>query len=65
MGVDPFRLHDLRVVFASILARRRVAPKTAQRLLGHEKFQTTMDIYAQFTDDDDIGAEELLEGFGM
>jgi len=43
-GVEPFRLHDQRAVFASILARRQIPPKTLQRLLGHEDFSTTMDI---------------------
>jgi len=64
-NVEPFTLHHHRQVFASIMARRHIPPKTLQRLLGHETFATTMDVYTRFTDDDSKGVEEPLVGFGQ
>ena len=61
---DHFTLHQHRQVFASIMARRCIPPITLQRLLCHEDFSTTMNVYAKFSDDDSKGVVPLLVGFG-
>lgn len=43
--------HQLRHSYALILFRAGVDPKTAQGLLGHANFQTTMNIYTDFSKD--------------
>lgn len=45
-----FKGHQLRHAFAKILHESNVDPKTAQRLLRHANFQTTMDIYTDFSE---------------
>lgn len=48
-GVPSASPHVLRHTYATKLAERGVHPKAAQRLLGHARFQTTMDIYTDVT----------------
>ena len=43
--------HQLRHSYALILFKAGVDPKTAQGLLGHANFQTTMNIYTDFSKD--------------
>jgi len=54
------RFHDLRVVFASILAKRNLPPKIAQRLMGHANISMTLDLYARFSRDDEPILDECL-----
>ncbi len=50
-GVDGVTPHGLRKTFCSLLARKGVHPKAAQRLLGHSSVSLTMDIYTEVEDD--------------
>ena len=43
-GFENVRLYDLRHTAATVLARE-LTPKQVQAFLGHEDFQTTMNIY--------------------
>ena len=53
-----FNGHQLRHAYAKLLYRAGVDPKTAQALLGHSNFQTTMNIYTEFD-------EEMTKKGGM
>lgn len=46
-----FNGHQLRHAYAKLLYRAGVDPKTAQSLLGHADFQTTMNIYTDFDEE--------------
>jgi integrase len=63
-GLPVCRFHDLRVYFASVLARRNVPPKMAQRLMGHSNISMTLDLYARFSREDEAEVIERLKGFG-
>ena len=56
-GVTP---HGLRKTFCSLLARKGVHPKAAQRLMGHADMRMTMDIYTHVEDDQLRSAVDLL-----
>lgn len=43
--------HTFRHTFATRYIEAGVQPKTVQKLLGHSKLQTTMDLYCHVTDD--------------
>lgn len=45
-GVDPYRFHDLRHHYASVLITGGENPKVVQRRLGHKHVMTTLRIYA-------------------
>lgn len=45
LGFDYINLHDLRHSFISELARRKIDPKTLQKIAGHSSISTTLDIY--------------------
>lgn len=49
-GTPSVSPHVLRHTYATKLAERGVHPKAAQKLLGHARFQTTMDVYTDVTD---------------
>lgn len=53
--------HQIRHTYASILYQAGVDPKSAQRILGHANFQTTMDIYTHLSDQHIRDALEKLE----
>jgi len=46
LGLDGFRLHDLRHTHASILLRAGVHPKIVQERLGHSSISMTLDTYS-------------------
>lgn len=52
LGFDGWTIHEMRHSFASEMAKR-VQPKVLQEWLGHESFNTTMDIYVH------VGMEEM------
>lgn len=45
LGFPNLTIHELRHSFLSEMARRKVDPKVLQKLAGHAKYSTTMDIY--------------------
>lgn len=45
LGFPDLTIHELRHSFLSEMARRKVDPKVLQKLAGHAKYSTTMDIY--------------------
>jgi len=45
-NVGPFRLHDLRHAFASIVLKAGTNVKEVQGLLGHSSAKLTLDTYA-------------------
>lgn len=46
-----FRGHQLRHAYAKLLYKSGVDPKTAQKLLRHADFSTTMNIYTEFANE--------------
>lgn len=61
VGLDDFRLHDLRHSAASFLLAEGVKIKRVQAILGHGTASTTMNIYAHLLDDDDDDALDRLQ----
>lgn len=57
-------VHALRYTFATRLVISGVDVKTAQKLLGHSDVQTTLKIYAQFSDTSAKKAIDNLDLFG-
>lgn len=55
--------HQLRHAYATILWESGVDVKTAQHLLGHASFSTTMDIYTHWQERAVLGAREKLDGY--
>ena len=63
------RFHDLRHSYATWLVDDGVPPNMVQRVMGHERSSTTLDLYTRRTDnsdrilraldDEDEGGEEL------
>ncbi|GAA4860648.1 hypothetical protein GCM10023403_26310 [Pseudonocardia benzenivorans] len=47
------RFHDLRHSYATWLVDDGVPPNMVQRVLGHERSSTTLDLYTRRTDDGD------------
>ena len=45
-----FDRHSIRHTYATVLYESGIDPKSAQKLLGHASFQTTMDIYTHLSD---------------
>ncbi len=62
-----FNGHQLRHAYAKLLYKAGLDPKTMQRLLRHANFQTTMDIYTDFsnemTDKSVTAVNEYLTNF--
>ncbi len=54
-----FNGHQLRHAYAKLLYRAGVDPKTAQGLLGHADFKTTMNIYTEF--DNEITQNKVIK----
>ena len=55
--------HILRHSFATRLCESGVSVKTAQSILGHANFSTTMDIYVTVTEEMRNKGAELLEEY--
>ena len=53
--------HQIRHTYATILYEHGIDPKTAQLILGHANFSTTMDIYTHLSQDHIKSALEKLE----
>ena len=47
------RFHDLRHSYATWLVDDGVPPNMVQRVMGHERSSTTLDLYTRRTDDSD------------
>ena len=58
-----FNGHQLRHAYAKLLYKAGVDPKTAQALLGHSDFQTTMNIYTDFDEEMNKSGGQLLNNF--
>ena len=58
-----FTQYQLRHAYAFILYRANIDPKTAQYLLGHADFSTTMNIYTQFSKEKNMEAADILNSF--
>ena len=54
-------LHQIRHGYATALFEAGVDPKTAQKLLGHAKLSTTMDIYTHVYGDAIAAAAEKMK----
>lgn len=54
--------HQIRHTYASMLYEAGIDPKSAQKILGHANFQTTMDIYTHLSDQHIKDALEKLNG---
>ena len=63
--IPDFTCHILRHTFATRLCERGVNIKVIQALMGHEDFQTTMNIYVNVTKTSALGVDimNLLDGF--
>ena len=60
MGItEKFTPHSLRHTFATRCAEAGVKPNVLQKLLGHERISTTMDLYVHTMED------ELFSGIAM
>lgn len=59
-GFENVRLHDLRHTAATVLARE-LTPKQVQAFLGHEDFQTTMNIYTHIETQDKINTSRAMD----
>lgn len=54
--------HALRHAQASLLVAGGVDPKTVQERLGHERITTTLEIYADAEEENDVKAAEYIDG---
>lgn len=59
VGVDDFRIHDLRHTFAAWCVQKGIPIKTVQELLRHEDLKSTM-IYAHLSPDNIRDASDLM-----
>ena len=65
LTLPPLSCHWLRHTFATRSCEADVSPKSLQQILGHADYQTSMDIYAEPTDDlGKTGIIRLNERFG-
>lgn len=60
LGMERLTPHTLRHAYSSFLASKRVNPKVIAKLMGHEKIQTTFDIYVEGYEDDMREAANLF-----
>ncbi|MBQ8836954.1 MAG: site-specific integrase [Clostridia bacterium] len=58
----PFKFHNLRHTFATVLAESGVSPKYVQETLGHAKLEFTLRYYTHITEKMGSAAKEALEG---
>jgi len=54
------RLHDLRGSYTDLLLANRLSGKFAQNQLGHAKWETTYNVYAQNNKDTIIAAQDVI-----
>lgn len=60
-GVKQIRLHDLRHSHASLFIELGFTPLLVSERLGHEKIQTTLDIYSHLYPNKDIVVVKKLD----
>ena len=58
----PFKFHNLRHTFATVLAESGISPKYVQETLGHAKLEFTLRYYTHITEKMGSAAKEALEG---
>ena len=58
-----FSVHILRHTYATRCIQAGMKPKTVQTLLGHSKYDTTMDMYVDTTEDDIFDEVKLLSNY--
>ena len=63
-GVKQIRIHDLRGSHASLLGQLRFTPKEVADRLGHEKIETTLNIYSHVFPDTKEEIARRLEELG-
>lgn len=61
LGFGDITLHGLRHSYITELARRKVEPKVLQKIAGHAKYSTTMDIYAHVDMEDKRAALDVVD----
>ena len=61
LGFDGYTIHEMRHSFLSEMARRKVDPKVLQKLAGHAKYSTTMDIYTHVDMEDKREAMKKMD----
>lgn len=61
LGFPSLTIHELRHSFLSEMARRKVDPKVLQKLAGHAKYSTTMDIYTHVDMEDKREAMKKMD----
>ena len=61
LGFPNLTIHELRHSFLSEMARRKVDPKVLQKLAGHAKYSTTMDIYTHVDMEDKREAMKKMD----
>lgn len=59
-GLPHLRVHDLRHMCASLMARQKVPPKTAMEILGHGDMRSTQQIYTHVYQDEKRTAVESI-----
>ena len=63
MGVERFSMHTLRHSFVTRCIEAGMKPKVLQKILGHAKFETTMDLYVHVLEDEQFKEISNLEGY--
>lgn len=61
LGFPNLTIHEMRHSFLSEMARRKVDPKVLQKLAGHAKYSTTMDIYTHVDMEDKREAMKKMD----
>jgi integrase len=62
-GLPDIRFHDMRHSCASFLAAQEVHPAVAQKILGHTRISTTLEIYTHVRDESQRQALEKISQF--
>lgn len=62
-GLRHMRFHDLRHVCASVHLEQDVNPKVIQKILGHSKVSTTLDIYSHVMEKSSQEAVDKMEAY--
>lgn len=60
-NIRHIKFHNSRVAQASFLAYNNVSPKAIQHYLGHSTIDMTMNVYAQFVQDEEKEVADLFE----
>ena len=61
MQAGGLRYHDLRHSYATWLVDDGVPPNMVQRVMGHERSSTTLDLYTRRTDNSDRILQALTD----